>query len=265
MFEIKNPKNIELPLENCKICGTPTNPCDMFFVPPHSKICGRCYATFYKKEALGKPNLSEKPMNRYNAQILNDKGEYHLQFETNSRENFDAMEKLAQKFIDNKPQPPKDEPIKYVKLANPKLEHTENLWNGMPNYNIKYNIKAQVNNIADKAIYDAIIKYATEQGITDLFLIDEEFVKSALINELSRIAYENAEKEAKENGYIRVKLDLPKLPRTNFDRITESVDSFVKWVLDNYHSVPEQFPCQTSCNKDCGECFKEWLQNEIEK
>ncbi len=42
-------------------------------------------------------------MNRYNAQILNDKGEYHLQFETHSRENFDAMERLAQKCMDNKP------------------------------------------------------------------------------------------------------------------------------------------------------------------
>ncbi len=42
-------------------------------------------------------------MNRYNAQILNDKGEYHLQFETDSREKFDAMERLAQKCMDNKP------------------------------------------------------------------------------------------------------------------------------------------------------------------
>lgn len=52
--------------------------------------------------------------------------------------------------------------------------------------------------------------------------------------------------------------------KTNFDRITSSVESFVKWVLDNYHSVPEHFPCQTSCNNDCGECFKEWLQKECE-
>lgn len=52
--------------------------------------------------------------------------------------------------------------------------------------------------------------------------------------------------------------------KTNFDRITESEEAFVKWVLDNYHSVPEQFPCQTSCNNDCGECFKEWLQKECD-
>ena len=114
---------------------------------------------------------------------------------------------------------PKDEPIKYVKLANPELEHTENLWNGMPNYNIKYNIKAQATNIADKTIYDAIIKYATEQGITDLFLIDEEFIKSALLNEMSR----------------REK------PRTNFDRITESVESLAEWLEENV--VCEYCPC----------------------
>lgn len=94
-------------------------------------------------------------MNRYNAQILNDKGEYHLQFETDNRDNFNAMEMLAQKFMDKKPQ-------------------------------------------------------------------------------------------------------------TNFDKITESVESFVEWVLDNYHSVPEQLPCTKSCNGDCGECFKEWLQKECE-
>lgn len=55
------------------------------------------------EEFLGWLGEVKKLMNRYNAQILNDKGEYHLQFETNSRENFNAMEKLAQKCIDNKP------------------------------------------------------------------------------------------------------------------------------------------------------------------
>lgn len=53
-------------------------------------------------------------------------------------------------------------------------------------------------------------------------------------------------------------------PRTNFDRITESEDAFVKWVLDTYNSVPEQIPCHASCKSDCGECFKKWLQKECE-
>ena len=159
---------------------------------------------------------------------------------------------------------PKDDSIKYVRLANPKLKYHENLWNGLPNYNIEYNIMAKVDNIADKTIYDAIIKYAKEQSITDLVLIDEEFVKSALINELSRIAYENEEKENRERGFIRIKPNLPKPKCTNFDKITESAESFVEWVLNNYYSVPEHVPCKSSCNKDCGECFKKWLQKECE-
>lgn len=57
-------------------------------------------------------------MNRYNAQILNDKGEYHLQFETNSRDNFNDMEKLAQKCIDNKPKTNFDRITESVEFAD---------------------------------------------------------------------------------------------------------------------------------------------------
>lgn len=212
-------------------------------------------------------------MNEFKTDVQGTKGIYTIEYRTNSRANYEEAQELIRKFIDNKPQPPKDEPIKYVKLANPKLEHHENLLNGMPNYNIKYNIMAQVNNIADKTIYDAIIKYATEQGITDLFLIDEEFVKSALINELSRIAYENAEKEAKENGYIRVKLDLPKLPRTNFDRITESVEALAGFIENNTSNCYHCFlgidgKCKSAFkylgNEICKKEIKEWLQKEEE-
>lgn len=51
---------------------------------------------------------------------------------------------------------------------------------------------------------------------------------------------------------------------TNFDKITQNVDSFIKWVLDNYNSVPPALNCETSCNKDCGECFKKWLLQDAE-
>lgn len=47
-------------------------------------------------------------------------------------------------------------------------------------------ISAQVVDTTDKALYEAIIRYADEQGITDLYIIDEEFVKSAIINEIKR-------------------------------------------------------------------------------
>lgn len=43
-----------------------------------------------------------------------------------------------------------------------------------------------------------------------IHLIDKEFVNKALINELSKMAYENEEKKAKEMGFIRVKPNLPK-------------------------------------------------------
>lgn len=42
-------------------------------------------------------------MNRYTAQILNDKGEYHLQFKTDSKDNFKAVEKVVRKCMDRKP------------------------------------------------------------------------------------------------------------------------------------------------------------------
>ena len=43
----------------------------------------------------------------------------------------------------------------------------------------------------DKAIIDAVIEFAKNEGITDLYLIDSEFVKTALKREIVR---------RKENG-----------------------------------------------------------------
>ena len=75
---------------------------------------------------------------------------------------------------------------------------------------------------------------------------------------------EQVESEIKtgECGENQKTTEAPK--KTNFDRITENVDVFIKWVLDTYNGVPAQMPCGTSCNKECGECFKEWLQKECE-
>lgn len=50
---------------------------------------------------------------------------------------------------------------------------------------------------------------------------------------------------------------------TRFDKITKDIDTFINWVLDTYNCVPEQLPCETSCRSDCGECFKNWLQEEV--
>lgn len=47
-------------------------------------------------------------------------------------------------------------------------------------------ILAEVMDTADKAIVDAIIKEATAQGVNDLFLIDKEFIMSAIKHEMIR-------------------------------------------------------------------------------
>ena len=40
--------------------------------------------------------------------------------------------------------------------------------------------------MTDKAIVQCIIDFAIVKGITDLYLIDEEFIKTALMNEVER-------------------------------------------------------------------------------
>lgn len=47
-------------------------------------------------------------------------------------------------------------------------------------------IMAQVIDTTDRAILEAIRKYAYEQGVTDIYLIDEEFIRSAIDNEIRR-------------------------------------------------------------------------------
>ena len=47
-------------------------------------------------------------------------------------------------------------------------------------------IMAQVIDTTEKAICEAIIRFADEQGMTELYLIDEKFIKSALIHEIER-------------------------------------------------------------------------------
>ena len=47
-------------------------------------------------------------------------------------------------------------------------------------------IVAQVTDTTDKAICEAIIRYADDMGATDLYIIDEEFVKTAILNEIKR-------------------------------------------------------------------------------
>lgn len=54
------------------------------------------------------------------------------------------------------------------------------------NCSLTFNVAVQIANLHDKAIYNAIVDYAMREGITDVYLLDEEFVRTALINEANR-------------------------------------------------------------------------------
>ena len=45
---------------------------------------------------------------------------------------------------------------------------------------------AQVVDLYDTAICDAILDFAKRESVTDVYLLDKEFVKTALINEAKR-------------------------------------------------------------------------------
>ena len=47
-------------------------------------------------------------------------------------------------------------------------------------------MRAQVADATDNLIVDAIIKYATENGVSDAYIIDEEFVKTALEKQIPK-------------------------------------------------------------------------------
>jgi hypothetical protein len=72
-------------------------------------------------------------------------------------------------------------PLQYIKLPPPELKD----FNPMQNI-IEIKVNAVVADLKEQAVINAIIKYCIEQGYDDLYLIDEGFVKSAIINEIKR-------------------------------------------------------------------------------
>lgn len=132
----------------------------------------------------------------------------------------------------------------YIHLNEPKIFHDEIT----QTYKCANKISVQINQMAETHIVQAIIEYAKERGINDLFLIDEDFVKSALLNEKRR----------------REKQELK--PKTNFDRITENEGVLAEFILtvsncemNDCHDCPL---FKTYCNSKDG--IKEWLQKECE-
>ena len=74
--------------------------------------------------------------------------------------------------------------LKHIQLNIPKIEL--DLLGENPSARFQTALMAKVADHQDKVLCDAIIKYATDQGYTDLYLIDEEFIRSAIIHEIER-------------------------------------------------------------------------------
>lgn len=62
----------------------------------------------------------------------------------------------------------------------------ENIYEVVDDCKIRKNIVAQIVDMTDKVILEAVIEFAKSEGITDLYLLDKEFVKTALVREIAR-------------------------------------------------------------------------------
>ena len=138
---------------------------------------------------------------------------------------------------------------KHIKLNVPKIEpiqHFEFLENiENPMSSILRSVYANIVDMTDKTICEAVIKYAKNQGATDLYILDRDFVKRALINEAKR----------------QQKL------KTNFDKITESVESLAEFIdslnLIDCNACVGKSICDCHI-RDCKDVFIKWLQKEID-
>lgn len=148
-------------------------------------------------------------------------------------------------------QPKKVEGIHYVNIAPPQKD-LENLKCTFNTSAIIQPIRDKAKQVQDKTAINAIIDYAQKQGITDLFIIDEEFVKNAIKHEWER--------EHK--------------PQTNFDKITQSVESLAVVLVDSTEEELEPNlltyldPINKCSTDDKGLAIRntiKWLQKESEE
>jgi hypothetical protein len=80
---------------------------------------------------------------------------------------------------------PKEQPMMKIR-TNPHPVAVEELGAENPVYTITSKIHAQVVNALDMEIVSAIVTEAKEAGVTDLILIDKEFILSAIQHEMER-------------------------------------------------------------------------------
>lgn len=75
-------------------------------------------------------------------------------------------------------------PLDHYILKDPTISYTGDLTD--LNYEIKHKILAKVVEKTDEALIQAILRFARDEFVTDLYLIDREFIMSAIKNEMAR-------------------------------------------------------------------------------
>lgn len=72
----------------------------------------------------------------------------------------------------------------YIKLQQPEpiFDCNAERWSA----SCCHELVAQIADVRDEVVCREIVKYAIKKGYTDLIIIDEEFVKSAIIHEIER-------------------------------------------------------------------------------
>lgn len=74
--------------------------------------------------------------------------------------------------------------LKHIHLDGPLMAQA--LECESPIYQITRKIHAEVLDMTDKTIVETVMRTAKECGVTDLYLIDKEFIVTAIKNELER-------------------------------------------------------------------------------
>jgi hypothetical protein len=102
-----------------------------------------------------------------------------------------------------------------------------------------------------------------EEMLNDLFEFEFGVNKLVLVDFLNGYTIDELAEYLTEKGWEKAGVNKP-YPKTNFDRITESVESLARYI-ENYTMFWWKKCDQCETYDHCNECIKEWLQKECEE
>ena len=79
--------------------------------------------------------------------------------------------------------------LKWAEGTRPKIERivlSKPIITGLDNFESKFDVRAVVTDITDEAIANAVIQEAIADGVTELYLLDREFVLDAFREKIER-------------------------------------------------------------------------------